>query len=1160
MRNVHGTRRLRRLMVAATAAAALGGSTASVATAAPPAAASYDAAAGVAAAPAATAAEPFDALVFSKTAAFRHGSIPTGIEAITQLGAANDFTVTATEDASVFSDDGLADYEVVVFLSTTGDVLDADQQAAFERYIQGGGGYAGIHAASDTEYDWPWYGELVGAYFASHPAQQDATIDVEDHAHASTAHLPDRWDRFDEWYNFRSNPRGDVHVLASLDEDSYDAGGDAMGADHPTAWCQVYDGGRSWYTGGGHTDASYAEPGFLEHLLGGIQTAAGVVDSDCAATQDASYEKVALDENTANPMMLDVASNGTVFYVERDGRVQQISPETDLTTTAMTLDVTLANEDGLTGIVLDPDFAANNWVYLYWSPEDVGADGPHNRVSRFTYDAETGTFDPASEVAVLKVTTQRDRCCHAGGDMQFDSQGNLVLVTGDNTDPFESSGYAPIDERPGRENFDAQRTSANTNDLRGKVLRIHPEPDGSYTIPEGNMFAEGTEQTRPEIFAMGFRNPFRIGIDPETDNVLVGDYGPDAGAADPARGPEGTVEWNVVSEPGFYGWPYCTGANTSYVDYDFATSQSGETFDCAGGVVNESPNNTGLTQLPPAQEAEVWYGYGGNPDFPEIGGGGAPMGGPVYDFDPELDSDVKWPAYWDGKALLGEWNQGKVYSLQLTGEQRDDLVDINRVLPGVLDPAEGFDRPMDMDFGPDGALYAIDWGSGFGGNNDTSGIYRVAYTQGDPSPIAKASADVTDGHAPLAVQFSSEGSRHPSGEPITLQWDFGDGTTSDEANPAHTYTENGSYTAQLTVTDAAGAVGVANVTVVVGNIAPTVSITLPDDGGFFSWGDQVRYEVAVDDPDGDVDCSGVTLYTSLGHDSHSHPIEELTGCSGVLQTAADDGHGADADLFWTLEATFADDGGAVGVPLTGSDLQVLQPKRLQAEFFTDTGRLPGSTSGGDAGVQREGTGDSAGGGQNIGYIEPDDWWAFEPVSLTNISAVTLRAASPNGGGPVSVRWGAPDGPEIGSVSIPATGDWQAYTDVTAELHDVPAGTGTLYFVHTAGQANVNWIDFVGDGVAYLPPTPAVEVLQPTCDAPGAIEPRAVAGVRSYQIKGWTGSEAGDQVADPADLAAGTYQVTARPDPNVDLVVSDDWTDGPGRQATLLVTLDAADCT
>lgn len=201
------------------------------------------------------------------------------------------------------------------------------------------------------------------------------------------------------------------------------------------------------------------------------------------------------------------------------------------------------------------------------------------------------------------------------------------------------------------------------------------------------MFAPGTDKTKPEIFAMGFRNPFRIGVDQKTGNVLVGDYGPDAQNANPSRGPGNTVEWNIVAEPGFYGWPYCTGDNAAYIDYNFATGQSGQAFDCANGPVNDSPNNTGLTQLPPAVAADVWYNYAGNPLFPEIGGGGAPMGGPVYDYDPELDSDVKWPEYWDGKAIFGEWNQGKMYSFQLDGENRDELVDINRILPKHFDPA-----------------------------------------------------------------------------------------------------------------------------------------------------------------------------------------------------------------------------------------------------------------------------------------------------------------------------------------------------------------------------------------------------------------------------------------------------------------------------------------
>jgi type 1 glutamine amidotransferase len=225
--------------------------------------------------------ESFDALVFSRTAGFRHDSIPAGVAAIRQLGDDHGFMVTATEDAGAFTAENLAQYDVVVFLSTTGDVLDAQQQSAFEDYIRDGGGYAGVHAASDTEYDWPWYGELVGAYFAGHPEPQDAVVEVTDRAHPSTAHLDRRWTRFDEWYSFGTNPRGDVHVLAALDETSYDPGETGMGEDHPIAWCHDHDGGRSWYTGMGHTEQSYADPDFLDHLLGGLRTAAGVVDADC---------------------------------------------------------------------------------------------------------------------------------------------------------------------------------------------------------------------------------------------------------------------------------------------------------------------------------------------------------------------------------------------------------------------------------------------------------------------------------------------------------------------------------------------------------------------------------------------------------------------------------------------------------------------------------------------------------------------------------------------------------------------------------------------------------------------------------------------------------------------------------------------------------------
>jgi cytochrome c len=1020
----------------------------------------------------AAAAEPYSVLVFSRTAGFRHDSIPAGIAALKQLGTDNGFTVDATEDGAAFTDANLAKYRAVIWLSTTGDVLDPTQQAAFERYIQAGGGYVGIHAASDTEYNWPWYGELVGAYFASHPANQQATVKVEDQAHPSTAELPERWSRFDEWYNFQTNPRSDVHVLASLDETSYTPGAGAMGHDHPTAWCQDYDGGRAWYTGGGHTPESFADPEFLAHLLGGIRTAAGELDADCGASLTESFEKITLDSNTSNPMELDIAGDGRVFYVERDGRVRIIKPDTGSTVTAVDLAVFTGNEDGLIGIRLDPDFADNSWVYLYYAPDDGVA---RNRLSRFTVTGDT--IDPASEKVLLQVTTQRNTCCHAGGSMTFDGAGNLYLATGDNTNPFESDAFTPIDERSGRQDYDAQRTAGNTNDLRGKVLRIHPEDDGSYTVPAGNLFPAGTAQTRPEIYAMGFRNPFRIGIDPATNTLYVADYGPDAGATNPDRGPEGTVEWNIVAAPGNFGWPYCIGANYAYNDYQFPSGPSGAKFNCAAPV-NNSPNNTGLTTLPPALSATVDYDYSGNPRFPEIGGGGAPMGGPVYRYDAELNSTRKWPAYYDGKALLGEWNQSKMYTMQVTPDGRS-LVDINQLLTGM-----SFIRPMEFEFGPDGAMYMIEWGTGFGGNNDDSGIYRIDYIAGERAPIAAASATPTSGPVPLTARFSSAGSRDPDGGALTYAWTFGDGATSTEANPTHTYTEAGDYTAQLTVTNPKGRSAVANVPVTVGNTAPTVTIEFPPDGGFFDWGDQIRYEVTVTDPeDGEIDCDRVRLQVLLGHDEHAHPLEQHTGCTGTVQTALASGHGAEANVFALFEATYTDDGGTGSAgPLTGRAIEQLQPKRKQAEYHTGTGRVPGGVGGGDPGVGREATTDPAGGGQNIGFIEDGDWWSLDPASLTGIESIRFRVASAAAGGRIEIRADAADGPLVGTVDVPGTGGWQTWADVTAPVTGTNAGS--LYFVArdpAAGNGslfNVNWMDFLGRGVTENAPPKVSAVATP----------------------------------------------------------------------------------
>jgi cytochrome c len=218
-------------------------------------------------------------LVFTRTSGYRHDSIAVGAEAIVSLGSQNGFAVRQTEDPSMFSDAVLADFDVVVWLSTTADVLDETQQAAFERYIHAGGGWVGVHAAADTEYDWAWFGQLLGggAYFQSHPAIQNARLNVEDADHVSAAHLEPSFEVMDEWYNFQANPRSAVSVILTLDESSYSPGEGAMGADHPIAWSHELEGGRAWYTALGHRSELYSDPLFTLHLLGGIRWAAGVV-------------------------------------------------------------------------------------------------------------------------------------------------------------------------------------------------------------------------------------------------------------------------------------------------------------------------------------------------------------------------------------------------------------------------------------------------------------------------------------------------------------------------------------------------------------------------------------------------------------------------------------------------------------------------------------------------------------------------------------------------------------------------------------------------------------------------------------------------------------------------------------------------------------------
>jgi cytochrome c len=834
------------------------------------------------------------------------------------------------------------------------------------------------------------------------------------------------------------------------------------------------------------------------------------VAQESAATEppaDDSFEQVTLafgPSEAGESIALAVLPDGRALHTSRDGRVF-LSGEGRSTTLAAQIPVYRHDEEGLQGITVAPDFATSRWVYAMYAPRlDTPADDPgtpgvnegdapangqasdfepfqgQTWVSRFKMSGDT--LDLASEQVVLKVATDRGLCCHVGGDLLFDRAGNLLISTGDDTNPFESDGYTPIDERPTRNPaFDAQRTAANTNDLRGKVLRIHPEADGGYTIPAGNLFGPGgaypdadPAKARPEIYAMGFRNPFRLGLDPETGWLYVGEYGPDAAAADEARGPGGAVEVMQIREAANYGWPYCAGPNLAYRDYDFATGTSGPAFDCAHPV-NDSPHNTGLRDLPPAQEPWIWYDGGtvhyDGKSTDEFGSGSeSPMAGPVYRYDAALESDVKLPEYFDGHFFLGEWGRGWIKEIGV-GEAGE---------PTAVHPF--FDSgtiaaPMDFEFGPDGSLYVLDYGSAsyggmYAGGSPDAALYKINHVVGGRSPIARASGTPTSGLAPLSVRFSSDGTRDPDGDALTYAWDFdGDGAAdSTDANPTHVYDTNGAHSARLTVTDTSGKVGAATVDVVVGNDRPTVRLVVPEDGAVYDYGDRLSFRVEVTDPqDGTVDCSRVQVQTALGHNEHAHGDQSFTGCVGTVTVPAAWEPDTQSS-FYVVSASYTDDGGVGGAPvLTGADSAVLQPRRKQAEFFSA-----------QQGVKVVDVTDaSGGGGRGIGELEDGDHVTYRPVDLQGIDRVDLRVASGGLGGSVEVHADAPTGPLLGRADVAATGGDNTWADVKVPVTD-PGGTHDLVLVFRnlllppnpiAPQSmfRVNYLTFVGTGLD-SPPT------------------------------------------------------------------------------------------
>ncbi|MDX2196728.1 MAG: ThuA domain-containing protein [Cytophagales bacterium] len=779
-------------------------------------------------------------MVFSKTAGFRHESIKDGKAALLKMGTDNGFKVDTTESSHYFSEDSLQKYSAVIFLCTTGDVLTFGQQVALERYIQAGGGYVGIHAASDTEYDWPWYAKMVGGNFQSHPEQQKAMINVVDSKHLSTKDLPTKWERFDEWYNFK-NLNKNVKVLATIDEKSYKGGN--MGDYHPMAWYHEYDGGRAFYTALGHTSESYKEELFLKHVLGGINYAMGSNTRNYtnAKTQkipdSKRFVKQTIIDKLDEPLMMAISQKHEVFIIERKGRILLYDPNKGGTKVIANLEVSNYAGMGIMGICLDPNYMYNKWVYVFYNDTSL-----NYNLSRFKFADDK--LDVKSEQIIFTFKLDKEPGAHNGGTILFDRDGNLLISTGDNTPPWQANGYPPYDQRPGREIFDAQRTASNTQDYRGKILRIKPKYDKpGYTIPDGNLFPKNGRIGKPEIYIMGCRNPWRMSYDRVRNYIYWGEVGPDAGS-DSTIGPKAYDEINQARKAGNFGWPYFVANNKpySYMDLVQNITAPGPFFD-PENVKNPSKNNTGAIDLPSPQSAFMWYPYSYTSEFPEVGRGGrTACAGPIYYYSDYKDSKVKFPKYFDNKLLIFEWMRDWV--MAVTVDSEGNYVQSEPMLKGMK-----FAHPTHLAFAPDGSLYVLEYGYIWYSKSDEAKLSRIIYNGGNRSPVLEIATSDTIGAPGFTAKFTIGSSYDPDGDPLTYTWqNTFDNNTQEGKNLNITFTKSGLYIVSLTANDGKGNKSEISKRIIVGNTYPEVNIMLEGGNPSFYWpGSSLNYEVQVSD-------------------------------------------------------------------------------------------------------------------------------------------------------------------------------------------------------------------------------------------------------------------------------------------------------------------------
>ncbi len=542
----------------------------------------------------------------------------------------------------------------------------------------------------------------------------------------------------------------------------------------------------------------------------------------------------ALDE----PMMFQVAEDRTVYIIERKGAIKKFDPSTKITKVIGIIPVYTHNEQGLIGLSLDPDFAHNRWIYLQYAPL-------HEKVFQLArYEVTNDTLVAASEKILLTIPVDRENTNHTGGGMAWDNNGNLYLTVGNNTG---NRLTAQTDEREGYSYLDDQRGASNTNDLRGKILRIHPEEDGTYSIPEGNLFAAGTPKTRPEIYTMGHRNVWRVSVDSKTGWIYWGEVGPDQDS-DSETGPRGYDEQNQAKGPGFFGWPYFIADNLAIPKYDFVHDRVGEKQDPAHPK-NTSPNNTGLVDLPPAMPALIYYPYAASEKFPLVGSSSrCAIGGPVYHRDDFKEPERPFPSYYEGKWLIADYS--RFWIMAVTLDEQGNYKSMEQFAPHYR-PVQ----PLDMKFGPDGDLYVLEYGSNTVRSASESRLVRVEYNAGNRKPVVVARATKKGGAVPFATRLLTTGTIDYDHDELSYSWKVENGKTSIDAvgeNPDITLTEPGVYIATVTVTDSQGASASSTVRLIAGNEPPRVHLGYKGNKTFFFSGNEIEYEVSVSDKEDDL--------------------------------------------------------------------------------------------------------------------------------------------------------------------------------------------------------------------------------------------------------------------------------------------------------------------